>query len=156
MGTPIRRQDHHQVNEALPATGLAEKRPTNGHFVGHIPTPSSYESATPVAAPVFTNEPNTNGTGPAGAPRRAHSFSHPVPDIRNGINADWVQSVHHEPPHSIPLDPTADTYLDAVSGASTRDIPGSIEEVFPFEGFNVEDLWNWMLYFDSPRGTEVI
>ena len=26
---------------------------------------------------------------------------------------------------------------------------------FPFEGFNVEDLWDWMLYYDDPLSMDV-
>ncbi|RAK97361.1 transcription factor domain-containing protein [Aspergillus ibericus CBS 121593] len=26
-----------------------------------------------------------------------------------------------------------------------------IDQVFPFEGYNVEELWNWMVYLDSPE-----
>jgi hypothetical protein len=27
--------------------------------------------------------------------------------------------------------------------------PVQEENQFPFDGYNVEDLWEWMLYFDS-------
>lgn len=26
----------------------------------------------------------------------------------------------------------------------------NMDQVFPFEGYNVEELWNWMVYLDSP------
>ncbi|PYI12704.1 hypothetical protein BO78DRAFT_425099 [Aspergillus sclerotiicarbonarius CBS 121057] len=26
----------------------------------------------------------------------------------------------------------------------------NVDQVFPFEGYNVEELWNWMVYLDSP------
>ncbi|KAL4863073.1 hypothetical protein BDV12DRAFT_206826 [Aspergillus spectabilis] len=156
FGSPMRRQDsfnHHGTGAPL-ATGTTGKQTTNGHSIGHLPTPSSYEPATPVAAG-FDSERIIPGTGTASASCRAHSFSHPVSGRRIGIHNDWTQPAHHEHTHNIPLDQTGDTYLNGISGANPSDIPGNVE-VFPFEGFNVEDLWNWMLYFDSPRGTEVI
>lgn len=32
--------------------------------------------------------------------------------------------------------------------------PGQVDVHFPFDGYNVEDLWEWMMYFDS--SSEVI
>jgi hypothetical protein len=52
------------------------------------------------------------------------------------------------------LDNNTNSFLD-LPGPDTGDLPNGLDEMYPFEGFNVEDLWNWMLYFDSPPSADV-
>ncbi|KAL4876335.1 hypothetical protein BJY04DRAFT_223125 [Aspergillus karnatakaensis] len=150
VGSPIKTVDttyHKNYRQIAGATSY--KQTADGYSHGHLPTPSSYDPATPLVQ-------QNNATSTASATRRAHSFSHPASDIRNGTHSDWPSLPNHPHTQCISLDPTENSYLDQVTAADPVSLPSGIEEVFPFEGFNVEELWNWMLYFDSPRATEVV
>lgn len=42
-----------------------------------------------------------------------------------------------------------DYNTNAFNGLSGVDTAANTIDGFPFEGFNIEDLWNWMLYYDD-------
>ncbi|RDW68891.1 putative Zn(II)2Cys6 transcription factor [Aspergillus mulundensis] len=75
---------------------------------------------------------------------------------QNGQHTNWSQP---QPMHSSDLGTNAIThgFLDGIADAETT-LGGltSFDETFPFEGLNVEELWNWMLYFDSPPRTDTL
>ncbi|KAL4862692.1 hypothetical protein BDV12DRAFT_207052 [Aspergillus spectabilis] len=158
LDSPFRRHDtryNHIPNTSL-GIGDAAKQTTNAHSFGHLPTPSSYDPATPRTSQGSHHERGFPGISEASAHRRPHSFSHTLSDMRHEAHPTWTQPTHPEQQNHIPLDQTADAYLNTLPPTEPGDIPANLEEALPFEGFNVEDLWNWMLYFDSPRGPEGI
>ncbi|KAL4735951.1 hypothetical protein BDV11DRAFT_173366 [Aspergillus similis] len=88
----------------------------------------------------------------------------PVHEHRNGnggfsgtLHSDWSLP---EPRHDFSMDVNDSTHNEN----AFLDLPGprmgnqssGFAEAFPFEGFNVEELWNWMLYFDSPPRTDML
>ncbi|KAL4924826.1 uncharacterized protein BDV17DRAFT_300794 [Aspergillus undulatus] len=149
IASPLSRQRRQcSKNDAAADTGN-KPRPNSHPFVA-LPTPSTYESATPVTTRSLNPE-RSNGFSQGLTQRRAQSFSYNIPDSTNGLHIDWS-----DPVHDVSVNNTAGTLLDPVAGSDPGDLPPAFDEVYPFEGFNVEDLWNWMLYFDSPKSTDAI
>ncbi|KAL4916441.1 hypothetical protein BDW62DRAFT_218772 [Aspergillus aurantiobrunneus] len=156
QNSPLKRTDSVNYHAQSSSLGVPSKHRTVSDSLGHLLTPSSHEPATPVTTTRYIERaPATDQPSYVPTPRRAHSFSHPAPVPRNGI-PDWSQPIRHETLQDLPLDNTTSGFLDGLSGPGPADLPNGLDEVYPFEGFNVEDLWNWMLYFDSPRSTDVI
>ncbi|KAI9035854.1 uncharacterized protein KD926_002836 [Aspergillus affinis] len=126
---------------------------TNGHTQNPLLTPSTYED---------------NPSMPWRREIDSHpGISHP------SLNPEFNPR-HHEPSRNTSYMPLADSgagrrypqenqeqdtaqengsFMDQF--AALGDCPNPVDGgVFPFEGYNVEDLWNWMLYFDSPKGLD--
>ncbi|KAL2785524.1 hypothetical protein BJX66DRAFT_347431 [Aspergillus keveii] len=125
-----------------------------------LPTPSTHEPTSPARTRNLGQEKAINRYHPAQAtmPRRAQSFSHPVPNLdRNGlgIHNEWAQTQQEPLNTQLPLDSSDISFLGGPA-AGMGEFPTEIDQVFPFEGFNVEELWNWMMYYDSPPSTEVL
>ncbi|KAL2816522.1 hypothetical protein BJX63DRAFT_138392 [Aspergillus granulosus] len=132
----------------------------NAHSIAQLPTPSTYEPTSPVQARNIEGAKAVNEhrqTHPT-IPRRAQSFSHPVPNLERtdfGAHHGWAPTSQEPLTSDISLNPPANPFLDGAA-VDTADFPNELDQVFPFEGFNVEELWNWMMYFDSPPCTEVL
>ncbi|KAL4878108.1 hypothetical protein BJY04DRAFT_221466 [Aspergillus karnatakaensis] len=77
---------------------------------------------------------------------RDRSFSHPGPDV--AIN--WPPGGSGPQPQDGSLDRGVTAFLDGLPGSNSNDVPIDLDEAFLAETFNVEDLWNWMSYVDSP------
>ncbi|KAL2857234.1 hypothetical protein BJY01DRAFT_231008 [Aspergillus pseudoustus] len=125
-----------------------------------LPTPSTYEPASPAHARNLESERVMNGHRPSQPtiPRRIQSFSHPLPNSEKtsfGVPHEWDQPGHEPLASHVPLNPSANPFLDGPV-AGVGDFPNELDQVFPFEGFNVEELWDWMMYFDSPPSTEIL
>ncbi|KAL4789644.1 hypothetical protein BDV19DRAFT_396752 [Aspergillus venezuelensis] len=121
---------------------------TSLNGLGTFPTPSSYVPTSPASARVFNTIQMDSSTL---VPRRTQSFSHPAPP-QGALHAgaDWPntdQDLLFHTSDSIP----GNSFHDSAVGPNDSDISAAFNEVYPFEGFNVEELWNWMLYFDSPK-----
>ncbi len=149
--SPLKLQEKRLHSTEFASPRAAAKEPTISNPLGPFPTPASYAPATPVAAHSLNSD-QTNGLNQSLVPRRAQSFSHPVSDVRSSIQPEWAHPVH-----DIPLDNSTNGFLDGLPAPEpgTGDLSTGLDEMYPFEGFNVEDLWNWMLYFDSPQSTDV-
>lgn len=137
------------------------KRQSYSQLPNHLPTPSSYESTTPVAASQSLREVGRHINGDnhvafMGAGRDP-SFTH-QPSLTNSSNR-LPQDISSDRLGFISDDPgdmqLAGRTEDFPEGfPNTGDMTNDLDQMFPFEGFNVEDLWNWMLVFDSPKTTE--
>ncbi|KAL4946589.1 hypothetical protein BDV06DRAFT_233166 [Aspergillus oleicola] len=114
---------------------------------GTHPVPSSHVPTSPVSARILDCE-RTNVS--SSMPRRAQSFSRLTPHSQNPVHGDWS-----EPGKDVSFSNTSNLFHDSAVGSGIDDMAAVFDEVYPFEGFNVEDLWNWMLYFDSPKSTDV-
>ncbi|KAL4990707.1 hypothetical protein BDW68DRAFT_185450 [Aspergillus falconensis] len=161
-GTPKSRLEHRSH-----ADGRLD---TARYASGHLPTPltSSYGPVTPTQDGPAHRDAQINGITSTLSQRTpsAYSFSNArfsVHDQQNGsgfantLHADWPQPL---PTNDLSIDAnastnTANAFLD-IPGPRTGDSSSGLDEVFPFEGFNVEELWNWMLYFDSPPRTDML
>ncbi|KAL3486031.1 hypothetical protein BJX62DRAFT_229051 [Aspergillus germanicus] len=123
-----------------------------------LPTPSTHEPTSPARTRNLGQEKALNRHHQAQAimPRRAQSFSHPVPNLDKnglGIHNEWAQTQQEPLNTQLPLDSSDISFLSGPAAGMTE-FPTEIDQVFPFEGFNVEELWNWMMYYDSPPSTE--
>ncbi|KAL4812254.1 hypothetical protein BDW67DRAFT_193743 [Aspergillus spinulosporus] len=147
------------------------KPDTPGFASGHLPTPlsSSHGPATPTPHSQTHQYRQVSGTTstllqrtPSGS---SVSINHlPIHEQRNGngvfsgtLHADWSQS---QPRRNLSINSndiinTENAFLD-ISEPRIGDHSSGFTESFPFEGFNVEELWNWMLYFDSPPRTDML
>ncbi|KAL3458313.1 hypothetical protein BJX64DRAFT_267003 [Aspergillus heterothallicus] len=152
------RQQHHSDYMGQSSLPKSHDHSRGGHSLAQLPTPSSYEPTNTPRPDNNAGERVRNGhrqPQPA-IPRRAQSFSYSTPshDRHNyASNHEWVQTSRDALASDIPLDPSANSLLDE---PVVSDFPNELDKVFPFEGFNVEELWNWMMYFDSPPSTEVL
>lgn len=144
--SPLKLQEK-RLHTDFPTPQAAARESAISNPLCPLPTPASNAPVTPVIAH-SSNHDRTNGLHQLGS-RRAQSFSHPVSDVRGSIQPDWTHPVQ-----DLALDNSTNAFLD-LPGPDTTDLPNGLDEMYPFEGFNVEDLWNWMLYFDSPQGTDV-
>lgn len=147
--SPLKLQEKTLYSTSFSSPRPAAKQSTISNPVAPLPTPATYAPATPVTAHSLNHD-RSNGVNQSLVPRTAESVSHPVSDVRSSIQPEWSHPVH-----DLPLDSSANGFLDGLPGSDTADLPSGLDEMYPFEGFNVEDLWNWMLYFDSPRSTDV-
>ncbi|KAL3448166.1 hypothetical protein BJX65DRAFT_295361 [Aspergillus insuetus] len=128
------------------------------HAFAQLPTPSTNEPTSPARTRNLGQENSRYHPAQATMPRRAQSFSHPVPSLdRNGlgIHNEWAQTQQEPLNTQLPLDSSDISFLSGPA-AGMGEFPTEIDQVFPFEGFNVEELWNWMMYYDSPPSTEVL
>ncbi|KAL4998971.1 hypothetical protein BDV10DRAFT_200971 [Aspergillus recurvatus] len=149
--TPKSRLEHRSHVDGKPDTPR--------YAYGHLPTPLTLSHGP--ATPIQDGQAHRHTQTPS-----ASSFSitrFPVNDQQNEngfpstLHADWS---HPKPPHNFSIDAntsttSANAFLD-IPGPGTGDPSSGLDEVFPFEGFNVEELWNWMLYFDSPPRTDML
>jgi hypothetical protein len=76
-----------------------------------------------------------------------------VPDTRtvrpyDDIPGDTATLPQYSHTHGITNSQKDHATLD-VDGYDWQQEPVQEDNQFPFDGYNVEDLWEWMLYFDS-------
>ncbi|KAL4804691.1 hypothetical protein BDV18DRAFT_153097 [Aspergillus unguis] len=96
-----------------------------------------------------TDYARSSGPGADMSQGRTHSGSDTIP---NSQDTSHIYRMVREQPNAV-QDNSVDTgtgtdpFSDPTGGASRDPFMGL--DQYPFEGFNVEDLWNWMLYFDS-------
>ncbi|KAL4951290.1 hypothetical protein BDW69DRAFT_201531 [Aspergillus filifer] len=133
-------------------TYLTHKPNASLNALGTLPTPSTHLPTSPASARIFNTDRMDSSSS---VPRRAQSFSHPVPHQGTlHAGADWPNT-----DQDFLLNNSNNTsgniFHDSAIGSNDSDISAVFNEVYPFEGFNVEELWNWMLYFDSPKSTDV-
>ncbi|KAL6235032.1 hypothetical protein BDW75DRAFT_251153 [Aspergillus navahoensis] len=161
-GAPISRVEHRNH--------VDDKSDTTRYVSGHLPTPStsSYGPATPTRNGQAPRHTQANGITPTLAQKTPSGSSLPITRLQvneqqngNGfvstLHADWSQP---HLTHDFSIDAsistnTANAFLD-IPGPHPGDTSGGLDEAFPFDGFNVEELWNWMLYFDSPPRTDIL
>jgi hypothetical protein len=156
--SPLRQ--HQAVYSGHVSSPKAVKYCRGPQAFAQLPTPSTHEPTSPARTRNLGQEKAISRYHPAEAtmPRRAQSFSHPVPNLdRNGlgIHNEWAQTQQEPLNTQLPLDSSEISFLGGPA-AGMGEFPTEIDQVFPFEGFNVEELWNWMMYYDSPPSTEVL
>ncbi|KAF7596867.1 hypothetical protein BBP40_011912 [Aspergillus hancockii] len=97
--------------------------------------------------------PDMSNLGPAYTSDSVEAISytseHPQRASSGPIPAREKNPHQHQQIHAILHDTTSLIDQLATSGEATNEV----DRLFPFEGYNVEDLWNWMLYFDGPQST---
>ncbi|KAL2859500.1 hypothetical protein BJX68DRAFT_276795 [Aspergillus pseudodeflectus] len=156
--SPLR---HHQaIYSEHVSSPKAVKYYRSAQAFAQLPTPSTHEPTSPARMRNLGQEKSINRHHHAQAtmPRRAQSFSHPGPNLdRNGlgIHNEWPQTQQEPLDTQVPLDSSDISFLGGPA-AGMGEFPTEIDQVFPFEGFNVEELWNWMMYYDSPPSTEML
>ncbi|RJE22495.1 hypothetical protein PHISCL_05181 [Aspergillus sclerotialis] len=137
------------------------KRQSYSQLPNHLPTPSSYESTTPVPALQGLREVgrHVNATNHVAitSTDRDSSFTHQNSLTNSSnrlpqqISSDRLGFISDDP-GAMELAGRTEDFLEGFT--NTGDMTNDLDQMFPFEGFNVEDLWNWMLVFDSPKTTE--
>ncbi|KAL4750005.1 hypothetical protein BDW72DRAFT_213670 [Aspergillus terricola var. indicus] len=146
------------------------KPDTPGFPSGYLMTPltSSHGPATPTPHGQTHQYKQVCGSTPTSSQRTPSGSSVSIARLpgheqRNGtggfpvtLHADWSQT---QPRHDFfdanNSSNTENAFLDIVE-PRIGDQSSGFTEAFPFEGFNVEELWNWMLYFDSPPRTNML
>ncbi|KAE8155181.1 hypothetical protein BDV25DRAFT_135229 [Aspergillus avenaceus] len=134
-----------ETNSSTPVANSNIKAPSN-----QLPTPSTYETTTPVnRTDNATNLSQINANG--------QSEPHPDP-IRRDPGNDSLQNIDNSA-----WEPLSQQHGDIWNMRSTNgfldglnDDMNQLDQVFPFENFDVEDLWNWMLYLDSPSNGDTL
>lgn len=126
----------HTSNIAIPHT--TSNYPIHNNFL----TPATYDDSAP---PI-------NSVGHVPCSEEAHIVSRPPDNAQRGPLFDYLPATGKDQPHHQQGDPTLhDTGSLIDQLASSGDGSNEVDRLFPFEGYNVEDLWNWMLYFDGPQ-----
>ncbi|OGM51304.1 hypothetical protein ABOM_000361 [Aspergillus bombycis] len=103
-------------------------------------TPATYDDAPPM-----------NNMGHASCSEEAHAVSRSAENAARAPLFDYLPATGKDQPHSQGDTGLHDTGSLIDQLASTGDGSNEVDRLFPFEGYNVEDLWNWMLYFDGPQ-----
>ncbi|PLB44130.1 hypothetical protein P170DRAFT_416548 [Aspergillus steynii IBT 23096] len=124
----------------------------NPHSQNALLTPSTYEDNPPATwRRELENLPDlSNPSLDSSIGARQHQSSHPshIP-LADGEVGRQYHGVTREQGSVHENGSSMDQF------AALGDCPNPVDgAVFPFEGYNVEDLWNWMLYFDSPAGLD--
>ncbi|KAL2867670.1 uncharacterized protein BJX67DRAFT_387602 [Aspergillus lucknowensis] len=150
--SPLKRLD----GQASSQSAGKQSTSTSSHSLGHLLTPSTYETCPMPPQPPNGDGTVVNGNGSihAAAPQRAQSVPQPVPDpLRHGmaIHNGWPPADQNMAMSEIALDNPYSSNMFVDGG-----VPSDFDQAFPFEGLNVEELWNWMSYFDSPRSTDTV
>ncbi|KAE8136070.1 hypothetical protein BDV38DRAFT_294112 [Aspergillus pseudotamarii] len=126
----------HTSNIAIPQD--ASNYPIPNNFL----TPATYDDSAP---PI-------NTVGHVSCSEEAQIVSRPPDNTQRGPLFDYLPATGKDHPHHQQGDPTLhDTGSLIDQLASSGDGSNEVDRLFPFEGYNVEDLWNWMLYFDGPQ-----
>ncbi|CBF80622.1 hypothetical protein AN8473.2 [Aspergillus nidulans FGSC A4] len=129
--TKSRAEYHSHVNGKPDAPGFAS---------GHLPTPltSSHGPATPT---------------PHGQTHQYRQVCGVTSTISQRTSSGSSASITHLPVHE---QQNGNGGFPDIPEPNMGDQSSGFTESFPFEGFNVEELWNWMLYFDSPPRTDML
>ncbi|KAL4905549.1 hypothetical protein BDW74DRAFT_185066 [Aspergillus multicolor] len=166
---PVETLKAHGESGYIKATTTNGKPEALRYTSANIPTPltSGYEPGTPVQHNPSDNYQRTNVAIPNmshKAPSTSSILNSHFPsggslDGNNGQPTAWPEP---QPMHGWSFGATSNTnshgFLDGIADrdSGVASLSTSLDEAFPFEGLNVEELWNWMLYFDSPPRTDML
>ncbi|KNG90580.1 hypothetical protein ANOM_001516 [Aspergillus nomiae NRRL 13137] len=120
-------------NQQHTASNIAISQNPSNYTIPHsFLTPATYDDA-----------PAMNNIGHASCSEEAHAARAPL--------FDYLPTTGKDQPHNQGDAGLHDTGSLIDQLTSSGDGSNEVDRLFPFEGYNVEDLWNWMLYFDGPQ-----
>lgn len=129
-----------------PRTNKNDKESITAHGQNPLLTPSTYED-NPTATwrrEIDSIPGASNSSFGSSTDSGQHRPTSHMPRNDSANSRQYLQGTHDQDDAQ-----EAGSLMDQL--ATLGDCPNPVDgAVFPFEGYNVEDLWNWMLYFDSP------
>ncbi|KAE8383076.1 hypothetical protein BDV26DRAFT_303976 [Aspergillus bertholletiae] len=118
------------------------QNPSSNPIVHSFLTPATYDG----------NAPTMNHMGHAVYSEDAHAVSRTLDPAQKGPLFDYLSAAGKDHPSNQQGDTTLHDSGSLINHlASSGDGSNDIDRLFPFEGYNVEDLWNWMLCYEGPQ-----